>query len=59
MLNFTVGPVMSSEIVCHFSSEQIPYFWTAEFSKLMLDNERLMIKFTKSPYYSSAVFMTS
>lgn len=59
MLNFTVGPVMSSEIVCHLGSEQIPYFRTAEFSEIMLDNERLMLKFTKAPEHSRVVFMTN
>ncbi len=26
MLNFTVGPVMSSEKVCEIGGEQVPYF---------------------------------
>ena len=31
MLNFTVGPGMSSEEVCSVGSEQIPYFRTLEY----------------------------
>ncbi len=59
MLNFTVGPVMSSESVCNVGSEQVPYFRTPEFSTLMLENERLMLEFAKAPKGSRAVFMTN
>ena len=31
MLNFTVGPVMSSEAICAIGAEQVPYFRTADF----------------------------
>lgn len=58
MLNFTVGPVMSSELVRAIGAEQVPYFRTAEFSATMLDSERLMLKFTKAPKDSRALFMT-
>ena len=34
MLNFTVGPVMSSDAVRAIGSEQVPYFRTPEFSQL-------------------------
>lgn len=59
MLNFTVGPVMCSEKVCSVGGEQVPYFRTPEFSKLMLENERLMLEFSKAPKGSKAVFMTN
>lgn len=36
----------------------MPYFRTAEFSKVMLDNERLMLKFANAPQGSRAVFIT-
>ena len=39
MLNFTVGPVQSSDIVCAIGAEQVPYFRTEEFSKVMLEND--------------------
>lgn len=58
MLNFTVGPVMSSEEVLSVGAEQVPYFRTAEFSATMLENEQLMLEYAKAPKGSSAVFMT-
>ena len=45
MINFTVGPVQSSDAVRAIGAEQVPYFRTAEFSKTMLENERLIKKF--------------
>ena len=59
MLNFTVGPVMSSEQVCSIGAEQVPYFRTPEFSAIMLENEKLMLKFSKAPVGSRAIFMTN
>ena len=41
MLNFTVGPVMSCEEVRTIGAEQVPYFRTPEFSKIMFENENL------------------
>lgn len=58
MLNFTVGPVMSSEDVLDIGSEQVPYFRTDEFSSLMLENEMLVKKFAKSEENSRVVFIT-
>lgn len=59
MLNFTVGPVMASEIVCAIGGEQVPYFRTPEFSELMLENEKLMLEFAKAPANSRVAFMTN
>ncbi len=59
MINFTVGPVQSSESVCSIGAEQVPYFRTQEFSELMLENEQLILKFTNAPENSRAVFLTS
>lgn len=59
MLNFTVGPVMSSDAVCAVGSEQVPYFRTPEFSTLMLENEKLMLSFVKAPRGSKGIFMTN
>ena len=59
MLNFTVGPVMCSDEVCAVGGEQVPYFRTPEFSKLMLENEQLMLKFAKAPAGSRVAFMTN
>ena len=58
MLNFTVGPVMANEEICAIGAEQVPYFRTQEFSDIMLENERLMLKFAKADKGSRAVFMT-
>ncbi len=58
MLNFTVGPVQSGEQVCRTGGEQVPYFRTPEFSKIMLENERLMKKFSGAGESARAVFLT-
>ena len=58
MLNFTVGPVQSSDEVCAIGAEQVPYFRTAEFSKIMSENEQLMLKFSNAPKDSRVVFLT-
>lgn len=59
MINFTVGPVQASDAVREIGAEQIPYFRTAEFSAMMLENENLVLKFAKAPKGSRAVFMTA
>ena len=58
MLNFTIGPVMSSEAVRAIGAEQVPYFRTPEFSELMLENERLVKKFAKAEQGGRVVFIT-
>jgi len=58
MINFTVGPVMSSDAVRALGAEQVPYFRTQEFSELMLENERLVKKFAKASYDSRVAFIT-
>ncbi|MBP3304826.1 MAG: alanine--glyoxylate aminotransferase family protein [Oscillospiraceae bacterium] len=58
MLNFTVGPVQSDEFIADLGGRQIPYFRTPEFSDIMLENEKLMIKFSKAGEGSRAVFLT-
>ena len=58
MINFTVGPVQSSETVRTIGAEQVPYFRTAEFSELMLENEKLIKKFAHTTSDSRVVFMT-
>ena len=59
MLNFTVGPVMSSKEVCVIGAEQVPYFRTPEFSAIMIENENLIKKFAKAEDNSRVVFMTN
>lgn len=58
MLNFTVGPVMSSDAVQSIGAEQVPYFRTPEFSELMFENERLVKKFAKAEDNARVVFIT-
>ena len=58
MINFTVGPVQMDKETRNLGKNQIPYFRTPEFSKLMQDNEKLLCKFFDAPEESRAVFMT-
>ena len=58
MLNFAVGPVMSSEKVREQGAKQVPYFRTAEFSELMLENEELIKKFAGAGKDAKVVFIT-
>lgn len=58
MINFTVGPVQSSDAVRAIGAEQVPYFRTEEFSELMFENERLIKKFANSGENSRVAFMT-
>lgn len=58
MINFTVGPVQSSDAVRAIGAEQVPYFRTAEFSELMFENELLIKKFAKATDDSRVVFIT-
>ena len=58
MLNFTVGPVMSSETVRSIGADQVPYFRTPEFSSVMLENENLIKKFAKADSHARVCFMT-
>lgn len=58
MLNFTVGPVMCDEAVRAVGADQIPYFRTPEFSEIMLENERLMKKFTGAGENGRAILLT-
>ena len=58
MLNFTVGPVMSSDAVRAIGGEQVPYFRTSEFSQIMFENEALVKKFAKAAPASRVVFIT-
>ena len=47
-INFTVGPVQSSDAVRAIGAEQVPYFRTAEFSETMFENEHLVKKFANA-----------
>ncbi len=58
MLNFTVGPVMTGERVRAIGAEQVPYFRTPEFSKLMFENEALIKKFAHADDNARVCFIT-
>lgn len=58
MINFTVGPVQSCAAVHEIGTYDVPYFRTAEFSAVMLENERLVLKFVNAQEGSRAVFVT-
>lgn len=58
MINFTVGPVQSSEGVKAIGAENVPYFRTPEFSKIMLENEKLMKKFSNAEDDARVIFIT-
>lgn len=58
MINFTVGPVQSDYEIRKIGLEQIPYFRTPEFSEVMKENEKLILKFLNAPANSRAVFIT-
>lgn len=58
MINFTVGPVQMSESIRSVGAEQVPYFRTPEFSRIMFENEKLMREFTKAGDDARVVFIT-
>lgn len=58
MINFTVGPVQSSEAIRAIGAEQIPYFRTTEFSQMMFESEALVKKFAYATDDSKVVFIT-
>lgn len=58
MLNFTVGPVQSCATVREIGAENVPYFRTAEFSEIMLENERLVKECVNAPDEARVVFIT-
>ena len=58
MLNFTVGPVTTPAHIRAMASDPVPYFRTAEFSRLMLENEQMLKQLAIAPEGSRAVFLT-
>lgn len=59
MLNFTVGPVMSDPDIIEVANHTTPYFRTTEFSDVMLQNEKLVLRFLNAPERSRCVFLTT
>ena len=58
MINFTVGPVQSSEAVKAIGGQNVPYFRTPEFSAVMLENEKLVKKYANAGEKARVVFIT-
>ncbi|WP_375792612.1 pyridoxal-phosphate-dependent aminotransferase family protein [Clostridium perfringens] len=58
-LNFSVGPVLMEDEILKIGQEQIPYFRTNEFSKIMLENEDLIKKLVRAENNARAVFLTA
>lgn len=58
MLNFTVGPVMSEKEILEVASKQIPYFRTSDFSKIMLKNEKTLLKLAGAKKDAKALVLT-
>lgn len=58
MINFTVGPVQSSEEVRVIGAQHVPYFRTEEFSSIMKECEALVKKFAKAEEDARVVFIT-
>lgn len=58
MINFTVGPVQMDKETRKFGKNQIPYFRTQEFSKIMKENEIMLCEFFGAPENSKAIFLT-
>lgn len=58
MINFTVGPVQSNEMIRKIGSNQVPYFRTSEFSNVMFENESLIKKFADAEEEAKVVFIT-
>lgn len=59
MLNFAVGPVLMEQDILDIGNQQIPYFRTNEFSKIMLENEKLLKKFVNASDDSRVISLTA
>lgn len=56
---FTIGPVEMFDVVKNIRrNTNVPYFRTSEFSKLMLDTDRLLKKFIGTTETSDTVYLT-
>lgn len=58
-LNFAAGPVMMHKSTCGIGSNQIPYFRTQDFSRVMKKNERLLAGLTGAGEGSRVIFLTA
>lgn len=58
MINFAVGPVQSSESILSLGAVSSPYFRTEEFSEVVFDSERILLKLLNAPEGSRVCFVT-
>lgn len=58
MLNFTVGPVQMDKETLSLLSQQIPYFRTSEFSKILKECEKIFLELVDAPKNSRCAFIT-
>lgn len=58
MLNFAVGPVQMEDDILKIGANQIPYFRTDEFSKIMRNNELYIKRCMSASDNSRALFLT-
>lgn len=56
---FTVGPTQMFDEVKKIGGEQVPYFRTDEFSKLMLDSDQLLHKFMNAGENAKSIYLTA
>ena len=56
---FTIGPAQMYQSTLDVRKHVVPYFRTSEFSKMMLDNKKLMIKLQKAEEDAEVVFLTA
>lgn len=59
MLNFAMGPVQSGNNIREIGAQQTPYFRTDEFSDVMLESERFLVRLAKAGSDARAVFLTA
>lgn len=56
---FTVGPAQMYQHTLEVRSHVVPYFRTPEFSEMMLDNKRLLLKTAQAEEDSEVIFLTA
>lgn len=56
---FTVGPAQMYQHTLEVRNHVVPYFRTPEFSELMLDNKKLMLKMMDADTDSEIIFLTA
>lgn len=57
-INFAVGPVQMNEEIMRLGADPVPYFRTDDFSRLMLENEKLVKELVGAEDAARAVFLT-